>query len=157
MNGERIGSVWTAWMAALAVLAASAAASVSCQIGPDEGGGASAFGSLERATGPGCVRYVYADAPAQGDGLSWATAFRRVQAGIQAAKAAAHGATCEVWVAEGTYYVYRHNAHDTVRLRRRVDVYGGFAGGETDRRSRSPAVHETVLDGHKHAGSAEQV
>lgn len=48
----------------------------------------------------------------------------------------------EVWVAAGTY------AH-TVVLPGSVSLYGGFAGGETERSARNSTLHVTVLDGQR--------
>ncbi len=79
------------------------------------------------------------------DGASWATAFPDVQSGIDAA-AAADGA-CEVWVAQGTYYIYQGSQTDTVALASGVSVYGGFDGTETDLNQRDWVSHSTVLDG----------
>lgn len=81
------------------------------------------------------------------DGQSWASAFPRVQEGIDAAQAAGPG--CEVWVARGTYYTYENDANDTLHLRSGVSVYGGFAGTETQREDRNPTAQLTLLDGRR--------
>ena len=65
----------------------------------------------------------------------------RSRPGIEAA-AAGRG---EVWVQEGTY-------SERITLRDYAHVYGGFAGGETQRSYRDAAAHVTVLDGGQ-AGS----
>ncbi len=70
------------------------------------------------------------------NGSGWATAKRTVSAGI----AAAAQTGGEVWVAAGTY-VERNSLPAFVYL------YGGFAGDETSRSSRSIAAHPTILDG----------
>ena len=69
------------------------------------------------------------------DGLSWATAKRTVQAGLDAAASGDH-----VWVAAGTYV-------QCVTLRPEVALYGGFAGDETSLWQRDWNAHVTVLDG----------
>ena len=86
------------------------------------------------------------------DGTSWATAFTTIQLAIDAAEADQGG---EVWVAEGTYDEARTSPNadgsneDTgsVVLKSGVDVYGGFAGGETVRIERNWETNVTILDG----------
>jgi hypothetical protein len=70
------------------------------------------------------------------DGATWATAKRTVAKGI--AQAAATGG--EVWVAQGTYAEH-------IQPPAFVYLYGGFAGGETNRSQRNPSAHPAVLDG----------
>jgi hypothetical protein len=84
------------------------------------------------------------------DGKTWATALGTLQKGID--QAASLGEPCEVWVASGTYRNGSGLAPVTLTLRDRVTVYGGFAGGETDRSQRDPDANVTVIDG---AGQAE--
>jgi hypothetical protein len=73
------------------------------------------------------------------DGLTWATAKRTVQAGINAA---APGVMLggEVWVARGMY-----SQHVTIPAF--VYLYGGFAGSEPSRNGRNPSANPTILDG----------
>lgn len=71
------------------------------------------------------------------DGSSWAAAKAQVQSALDAAWLAGGG---EVWVKEGTYAEH-------LTLAAWVDLYGGFAGGESARSQRDPAAHTTVLDG----------
>jgi hypothetical protein len=111
----------------------------------------------DSATGGGapqagdCVRYVDADVGSPGDGLSWAEALVSVQEGIDSARAAVIADpqlyACRVWVAAGTYHVFGNHPDDTILLRPGVEVYGGFAGFETDLEERDFAVNETILDG----------
>ena len=78
--------------------------------------------------------YVDADAPAGGDGLSWATACTHLQDALDMAES---GTT--IWVAMGTYYPDRHsitpagtaNRCDSFWLADGVVLHGGFLGGET--------------------------
>lgn len=69
------------------------------------------------------------------NGATWATAYPAIQPALTAAAAGD-----EVWVAAGTY-------SESVRVPSGVGLYGGFAGSETIRYSRSPAVNVTVLKG----------
>lgn len=69
-------------------------------------------------------------------GATWELAKRTVQAAINTA--ALQGG--EVWVQTGTY-------DENLTLPAYVHLYGGFAGGETDRSERDPAMNPTVLDG----------
>ncbi len=98
-----------------------------------------------------CVRFVDAASTAVSpEGLHWQDAYATVQQGIDSAYDAATeaGGLCQVWVAEGVYYIYDSTPQDTVRLRGSVQVYGGFAGGESCFLQRSPAGRETTLEGH---------
>ncbi len=88
------------------------------------------------------VVYVSTSGNDSNDGLSWSSAKRSVQAGIDAA-AALLGA--EVWVAAEVY-------NERIALRRYVHVYGGFAGSEDARDERDRFTNTTVLDGNE-AGS----
>jgi len=101
------------------------------------------------------TRIVYVDPRASGfsDGSSWMNAFHTIREGLDALDE--NGGW--VWVAEGDY-------HESIRLKSRTSLFGGFAGMEadlTDRDfSRHPAVligdgtqsvvymeHQTILDG----------
>jgi len=110
-------------------------------------------------TGDPRIRYVDIDAPAGGDGLAWGTAFTHVQDGIDAAECVvlALGGTAQVWVAEGTYYIFEKCFNDTVRLREGVELYGGFGGDESALEERDWTAHVATLDGHGSEGSEERV
>jgi cysteine-rich repeat protein len=110
------------------------------------------------AYGPTCEQCVVFVSPFGGfvkDGRSWATAFGRLQDAVDAAASA--GEPCEVWAAGGTYWVYEANQLDTLELRDDVTVLGGFAGNETDREARNPAVNFTNIIGNNPANEAEVV
>lgn len=86
--------------------------------------------------------FVDCDAPPGGNGIAWATAFQRVQDGLNAATTENN----EVWVAKGTY-------SENVTLRWQIGLYGGFIGTETSRSERYPVGNLTVIDGGE-AGNA---
>ena len=86
---------------------------------------------------------VYVDLTvAGGDGLSWATAFDSIQDGIGLADAA----DSWVWVAAGEY-------SESIVVADGVEVYGGFAGGETAMADRDPEANVTIING----GGADRV
>ena len=87
-------------------------------------------------------RVVYVDAANGGpwDGRSWATAFRGIHEGLDAAEALVAGADArpQVWVARGIYKPSARGDRDAAfRLRRGVDLFGGF---RATRRRRSSAI-----------------
>lgn len=90
------------------------------------------------------VWYVDASRPASGDGTSWATAFRTVQEGINAAP---DGDIFEVWVKAGVYPEVQTNGGTSLALRLRSRIYGGFNGTETSRDQRDIEANPTILQG----------
>lgn len=87
--------------------------------------------------------YVRADAPSNGDGLSWATAYRDLNTALSSA--AVHDT---IWVARGTYRPGTSgNRAASFVMREGVDVYGGFAGTETSLLERNIAANPTILSG----------
>lgn len=102
-----------------------------------------------------CVRYVDLTAEADKlDGMTWERGYKTLHSAIISARLAVlDGAPrCEVWVAKGIYRIYGSiesvtPEEVTVRMESRVDLYGGFAGGETQRKQRDFEENETVLDG----------
>ncbi|MBN2681332.1 MAG: T9SS type A sorting domain-containing protein [Bacteroidales bacterium] len=88
------------------------------------------------------------------DGNSWATAYNNIQDGIDHAFSAG-GA--EVWVAQGTYYIYESSTENTLRLKKDVFVYGGFSGTESTLEERDWNMFETIIDGHEFSGSTNRV
>jgi len=101
-----------------------------------------------------CIVYVDVDVGTSCDGMSWETAFATVQEGIWAAGACG---ICQVWVAEGTYYVWQTADTDTIQLEEDVSVYGGFDGTETTFDQRDWVANVTNLDGHEYEDSPNQV
>lgn len=82
------------------------------------------------------------------DGLSWSTAFKSVQQGIEMAFLRGAGfEEWQVWVAAGVYPVYQSAATDAITLKKKVHVYGGFIGTETALEARNYRANETTLDG----------
>lgn len=102
------------------------------------------------------VIYVDADAAGADDGSTWADAYVHLQDALDEANGYGGGATYEIWVAEGIYYPDEDSDGDhvndavteTFRLNYdAIRLYGGFAGGESERDARDSAVHATVLSG----------
>ena len=85
----------------------------------------------------------YVDAAASGplDGLSWATAFNRIQVAVDAAQPGE-----QVWVRQGTYTAFSGSDPAVVVLRARVAVYGGFDGTETQLSARAVTVGGSTID-----------
>ncbi|MCP4327446.1 MAG: DUF1565 domain-containing protein [Alphaproteobacteria bacterium] len=89
---------------------------------------------------------VYVDAAsnaADPDGSSWASAFRDLQSGIDAAAERAGS----VWLAAGIYTPRGDGRHAAFRLKPGVAVYGGFTGSETSLDARDWEQNITVLSG----------
>ena len=89
------------------------------------------------------VRYVDASASGANTGESWTNAYNDLQAALAAAQPGD-----ELWVADG---IYTPGAPGDVlssfELRDGVALYGGFAGGESSRAHRNPALNATILSG----------
>ena len=94
--------------------------------------------------------YVDADAPAGGNGQSWATAFQFLQDALDQTVA---GRGDAIWIAEGTYYpddgasVTEGDRTATFLLKDGVSLHGGFQGNETDLGQRDIAIHPSILSG----------
>jgi hypothetical protein len=88
------------------------------------------------------VCYVDATASGAKDGSSWSDAFPSLQSAL-------HDRTCkEIWVRRGVYKPTA-TSDETVSfaVALGVQLYGGFAGGETSRGSRDPLANPTILSG----------
>lgn len=83
------------------------------------------------------VVYVDSRAPAGGNGLSWASACRTIQAALSLPSLASGG---EVWVAGGSYT-------GGITLPPFVALYGGFSGTEANRQDRNWRWNETSIIG----------
>jgi len=99
----------------------------------------------------GEVVYVDDDALLGGDGQTWGTAYKY----LQDALADANVSGDDIWVAEGTYYpdegeaanVDPNDRTETFQLIDGVEIYGGFAGGESSLDERDWGTNETILSG----------
>lgn len=94
------------------------------------------------------VLFVRASASGLKTGASWADAFNDLQDALDAARARLPEPT-EIWVAEGVYRPDRgtHDRLMSCSLPDGVELYGGFAGGETERCERDVRAHETIFSG----------
>jgi len=91
---------------------------------------------LYRQDDAGRIVYVDPRASGFGDGSSWMNAVHSVQEGLDALDE--NGGW--VWVAEGEY-------HESIVLKSKTSLFGGFAGIEADLRDRDFQRHPTVLFG----------
>lgn len=87
------------------------------------------------------VLFVDARASGAGDGSTWADAYTRLDAALDAA---APG-TSEIWVAQGVYKPGT-NRSDAFKIADGLRLYGGFCGNEATR-ARRWEEHRTVLSG----------
>ena len=87
------------------------------------------------------VLYVTKNGNDSNDGRSWATSYANVQTAIDAAaKVATGNRPSQVWVAKGTYT----NPGTYFQMKPNVEIYGGFAGTETELEDRTLG-NETIL------------
>jgi hypothetical protein len=92
--------------------------------------------------------YVRKAAGGANNGSNWWDAFRELRDALPVARQAPRRVK-EVWVATGTYTPAPARGDNTATFETVVDVgiYGGFAGNETSRDQRRPAVFLTTLSG----------
>lgn len=111
--------------------------------------GNSRWKQVEFTTGIQNFPRLYVTATGTGNGGSWATAYGDLNEAI-AASDAIHKTYMtlppDIWVAEGTYYGDSISASAFI-LREGINIYGGFAGNETEFSQRDFTAHPTVLDG----------
>jgi len=88
-----------------------------------------------------CVYFVNGALPAS-DGSSWLSPLASIQSAIDQAPGG-----CEVWVATGSYRIYKTSPADTLRLKSGAVVRGGFAGNENSAKQRDLGRVKTTLDG----------
>lgn len=117
-----------------------------------------------KKTGPQEIIYVNAASTAAiPDGLSWETAFNDIGQALELAYDTAESlGKCQLWIAGGTYYIYRNSADDTVLLKKGIELYGGFAGYESGPDQRNRMANPTIFNGenriyHVITGSNEAV
>lgn len=91
--------------------------------------------------------YVKRNAGAGGDGLSWLTAYQRVQDALAVAQSGD-----QVWVAKGIYRPGEYSSPRSVTftIPPGVSLYGGFDGSETALAQRNWIANETILSGDLH-------
>ena len=112
-----------------------------CSTGTCQGGGGS------------CRVYVDIDSPATTPtGDDWATAYPSLPEAVTAATQKIYAmpggsGTCDLWVAEGTYYALVTDSTDMMSIIEGLSVYGGFAGTEDSLSQRDLAAHRTTVDG----------
>ncbi len=94
--------------------------------------------------------YVDIDAGPGGNGLSWVNAYDKLQDALNYASLSPGD---QIWVAEGTYYPDEgvgqtgNDRTSTFNIPTGVEVYGGFAGDESQLSSRDWETNETILSG----------
>ena len=98
------------------------------------------------------ILYVAADAPAGGNGNSWATAFNNLNEAITAAGTLQK----DIWIKEGTYRpdcvpgsntVTPNNRENSFYINNNIAIYGGFGGTETGMAQRNIGQYPTILSG----------
>jgi predicted outer membrane repeat protein len=92
---------------------------------------------------------IYVDATKNGDGSSWATAYKYLQDGLVDANVSGY----DIWVAAGTYKPDQGGGQEpndreaAFGLINGVAIYGAFPSGGGDWNSRDPNTYETILSG----------
>lgn len=82
----------------------------------------------------------YVSSGSSGDGSSWKNAFGNIQQAVDSASK--NGG--DVWVSKG---IYKSDSTSVVILKPNVNLYGGFAGTESDPSLRDTSKNPTILDG----------
>ncbi|MDA3867013.1 MAG: hypothetical protein PF489_09750, partial [Salinivirgaceae bacterium] len=110
--------------------------------------------TLDMEVYPNNVIYVTENGANSADGTSWANALpkEKIQSAIWMMN---HRNGGEVWVAAGTYYPTEMNGvyplsekrYNTILLKDKVKLYGGFAGNESSLSERDYRQNETILSG----------
>ncbi|MGQ0628156.1 MAG: FG-GAP-like repeat-containing protein, partial [Phycisphaerales bacterium] len=99
------------------------------------------------------VIHVNAAAAPGGDGNSWGTAFRSLQAAIEGARLIpVDGRDVQIWVAQGRYLPEEESTPGLTRSRvfrppGGTTILGGFGGSETSSLERNPKVFTTIISG----------
>lgn len=97
---------------------------------------------LSSAPALSATRFVRPDGNDSNTGTSWDTAKKTIQSALSAAVGGG-----EIWVAAGTYSAYTSSSSKFIILASSTQLYGGFAGNETQRSERNPRLHPTIIDG----------
>jgi hypothetical protein len=99
------------------------------------------------------LAYVDAEADGANTGLDWTNAMPNLQSALALTDRCSMPRISEVWVAQGIYApdsggtAMPNDRHATFTLRDNLQVYGGFAGNETQRSQRDPSSNLTILSG----------
>ena len=89
------------------------------------------------------IIYVQGNATGSNNGTSWQNAYTNLATALTNAPIGS-----EIWVAAGTYKPTTNTDRTTsFNLKNLVEVYGGFAGNETNRNQRNINVNTTILSG----------
>ncbi|MBP5563986.1 MAG: fibronectin type III domain-containing protein, partial [Bacteroidales bacterium] len=101
---------------------------------------------------------IYVNVGGTGDGASWAAATGDLGWALNTAAAirSTYGTYPDVWIAYGTYYGDSVSA-SAFTLVDGVNVYGSFAGDETELSQRDLYAHPTILDGQNSQRVVEQL
>jgi hypothetical protein len=108
-----------------------------------------------------CVRYVSSQSSVSlPHGMTWDSAFGSVNDAVDSAgyMVATYPTvlSCDVWVEEGSYFIYESGSSNTVMLHKGVTVFGGFPR-QGNLGNRDFVAHESVLDGRAGEGSESRV
>ncbi|MCL2381153.1 MAG: right-handed parallel beta-helix repeat-containing protein [Treponema sp.] len=102
--------------------------------------------------------FVNHSAGGHNDGTSWQNAFRCLREASEAAAAFPADEPKEIWIAAGTYRPSAQGDESAFFLLVPNTRYiGGFAGWETEKGQRNPALHHTVLSGDLGGGRRSRV
>jgi hypothetical protein len=107
---------------------------------------------------------AYVDAAASGanTGLDWTNAMPNLQSALALTDRCSMPRISEVWVAQGSYWPDRggtavpNDRRATFMLRDNLQIYGGFAGDETQRSQRDPSSNLTILSGDIDGNDSQQ-
>ena len=102
------------------------------------------LGPYEGSVEPQIFRVDASSSAGSPDGLSWGSAFSDLQSALSIAIG-----TDEIWVTNGVYVPGSDQSASFNFFPEQdgLELYGGFAGGETNRSARDPSANVTVLSG----------
>ncbi|MCC0176675.1 hypothetical protein I4641_06745 [Waterburya agarophytonicola K14] len=93
---------------------------------------------------PGGIIYVNQNATGNNNGTSWDNAYTDLQSAIAASQT-----EDQIWVAAGTYLPTTDGDRDvSFTIKTGTEVYGGFAGGETELSQRDWINNQVILSGN---------